>query len=143
MGDLGGTSNASRLPSFSFPCSLGQKLCQTRMHSSRMRTAHLLPISPSIHCSEGGVPGSRRCISFQGEGVYLVRGWGVGVVPGLGFIPVPIVYNFGIKEGCIWSTIGVPGLKREPKYGGVSCPGIPPVDRMTDTITFANFVCGR
>ena len=28
----------------------------TRMHSSRMRTACLLPISPSMHCSQGGLP---------------------------------------------------------------------------------------
>ena len=25
-----------------------------RMHSSRMRTSHLLPVSPSMHCAEGG-----------------------------------------------------------------------------------------
>ena len=28
----------------------------TRMHSSRMRTARLLPVSPSMHCSGGDVP---------------------------------------------------------------------------------------
>ena len=42
----------------------------TRMHSSRMRTARLLPVSPSMHCS-GGVPD---------RGGYLPRGdvpaWG-------------------------------------------------------------------
>ena len=26
---------------------------KTRMHSSRMRTARLLPVSPSMHCSQG------------------------------------------------------------------------------------------
>ena len=35
---------------------------QTRMHSSRMRTARLLPVSPSMHCPwvvylPGGLPG--------------------------------------------------------------------------------------
>ena len=48
----------------------------TRIHSSRMRTARLLTVSPSMHCS-GGVPGSR--------GVYLV--W--GGVPGPGGVPDP------------------------------------------------------
>ena len=67
------------------------------MHCSRMHTAHLLPISPSMHCSEEGVPGP--------GGVYLVRAgctwsWGVYLVPG----------------GCTWSG-GVPGL------GGVPGPG--------------------
>ena len=42
------------------------------MHSSRMRTARLLPVSPRMHCS-GGVPG---------PGVYLVLGG--GGVPGPG-----------------------------------------------------------
>ena len=37
---------------FSFPCSFRQKICQTSMHSSRMRTARLLPVSPCKHCSQ-------------------------------------------------------------------------------------------
>ena len=87
---------------------------ETRMHSSRMRTARLLPVSPSMHCSQGvylvlggrGVPGPRGCTCPVGGtwsgGVYLVQGvylpggykvWGVylpggylvrGCVPGLG-----------------------------------------------------------
>ena len=56
----------------------------TRMHSSRMRTAHLLPVSPSMHCS----------------GVYLLWGctwsWGVYLVPGC--VPGP--------GGCTWSREG-------------------------------------
>ena len=75
------------------------------MHSSRMRTARLLPVSPSMHCSrecttwggylvQGGVPAQREGIPAQregipaqgGTGVYLV--WGVylllGGVPALG-----------------------------------------------------------
>ena len=39
---------------YSFPEVLGKKLCQTRMHSSNMRTAHSLTISHSI-CQEGGM----------------------------------------------------------------------------------------
>ena len=27
--------------------------CETRLHSSRMRTGRLLPVSPSMHCAEG------------------------------------------------------------------------------------------
>ena len=46
---------------------------KTRMHSRRMRTARLLPISP------GGVPGPGGRVPGPGgggEGVYLVRGEG-------------------------------------------------------------------
>ena len=32
-----------------------RKLFRTSMHSNRMRTAHLLPVSPSMHCAEGVV----------------------------------------------------------------------------------------
>ena len=59
-----------------------------RMHSSRMRTARLLPVSPSMHCSQGGggCTWSRGlgCTWSGGVpgpgGVYLVPGG----VPGLG-----------------------------------------------------------
>ena len=42
-------------------------LISTRLHSSRMRTARLLPVSPSMHCAGGGlvregVPGPRGCL---------------------------------------------------------------------------------
>ena len=36
-----------------FSCSFCQIYCQTRLHSSRMRTARLLTISPSMQCSGG------------------------------------------------------------------------------------------
>ena len=40
---------------------------KTRMHSSRMRTSHLLPVSPSMHCSRGGyLP---RGVPVRGRGV--------------------------------------------------------------------------
>ena len=45
-----------------------------RLHSSRMRTAHLLPISPSMHCASGAA-WSRRVFLVQGEGC-LVPGGG-------------------------------------------------------------------
>ena len=45
------------------------------MHSSRMRTARLLPVSPSMHCSRGTWPGggtwSRRGVPGPG-GMYPV-----------------------------------------------------------------------
>ena len=55
----------------------------TRMHSSGMRTARLLPVSPSMHCSGGCtcwgcVPGPGGCTCLGG-----VPGpWGVYLVPG-------------------------------------------------------------
>ena len=57
---------------------------KTRLHSSRMRTAHLLPVSPSMHCTGGG-SGPGGCLISGGvwsqEGCLpLVRGdawsWG-------------------------------------------------------------------
>ena len=44
------------------------------MHSSRMRTARLLPVSPSMHCSGGGV------FLVSSWGVFLVSSWGEGGV---------------------------------------------------------------
>ena len=70
------------------------------MHSSRMRTACLLPISPGMHCS-GGVPGLGMCT--WSWGVYLV--W--GDVPGPGGVPGPrgILDLGGVPGpgGCTWS----------------------------------------
>ena len=68
----------------------------TRMHSSRMRTARLLPVSPSMHCSRG---------------VYLVPWWGVylvlgGGVPGLGVVPGPRGRGVPGPGGCTWSWGG-------------------------------------
>ena len=91
-----------------------------------MRTARLLPVSPSMHCSggctlSGGVPGPGGCTlsgGVPGPGVYLVGG--VYLVPGR--CTCPGVY---LDRGC-------------------TCPGtLPPVDRQTRVkTTFANFVCG-
>ena len=64
----------------------------TRMHSSRMRTARLLPVSPSMHCSGGTwsqrvYRTSRGCTWSWG---YLVPGGACG----------PRVYW---SRGCTWS----------------------------------------
>ena len=49
---------------------------QTRLHSSRLRTARALTVSPSMLCGRGGVPGPGGvpggCAPGPG-GVYLVR----------------------------------------------------------------------
>ena len=45
------------------------------MHSSRMRTARLLPVPPGMHCSQGEVHLVRGEEGLVlGEGVYLVPG---------------------------------------------------------------------
>ena len=75
------------------------------MHSSRMHTARLLSVSPSIHCSgegtcPGSVPGPREvCTCSQGEGC--TWSW----------------------EGGTWSQGGVPGPRGVPGSGCVLVPG--------------------
>ena len=54
---------------------LRPNIFETRLHSSRMHTAHLLTISPSMHCT-GGVPALGGCL--------------------LGGVPVP-----GVGGGCL------------------------------------------
>ena len=39
---------------------------KTRLHSSRMHTALLLTISPSMHGARGWVPGPKGCVCFGG-----------------------------------------------------------------------------
>ena len=87
------------------------------MHSSRMCTARLWPVSPGMHCSHtwshGAVPGTGGV--YLVRGVYLVPGEAPGpggFVPGLGGVPGP--------GGCTWSQ------------GGVPAQVFPPVNRMTD-----------
>ena len=80
------------------------KLFWTRMYSSRIRTARLLPISPSMHYSWvavylvlGAVPSPGGCIWSQGS----VPGqWGMFLVPG--GVPGPGGVS-GLRQG------GVPG----------------------------------
>ena len=48
------------------------------MHSSRMRTARLLPVSPSLHCSRGGGVPAR---GVPAQGVYLLGGTCPGTPP--------------------------------------------------------------
>ena len=85
------------------------------MHSSRMRTTHLLPVSPSMHCSLG-VPAQgvylskevyllRRGVPAQGE--YLPSG---STCPG--GVPAWAVY---LPRGCTYPGVYVPR--------GCTCPG--------------------
>ena len=103
----------------------------TRMHSSRMRTARLLLISPSMHCSWG---------------VYLTRGIPTGRLP---------------AGGCTCPARGCTCREGVPAWGDVPAGGVPTQGvylrrgylpqvlhpcGQTDTcknITFANFLCGR
>ena len=114
---------------------IGNNQNLTRMHSSRMHTAHLLPVSPSMYCS--GMYFLRGC-TFPWR-VYLPREgvpaqWGV---PAQGGVPAWGVY---LPWGCACPG-GVPA--RRCTYQGVpsrgctcpggTCPGTcPPLNRMTD-----------
>ena len=105
------------------------------MHSSRMRTARLLPVSPGMHCSQrgvylvlgAGVPGPRggQCTWFQGIGVYLVPGgctwsqgrgctWSWGMYMVLGGGPGTPPPEPGTPPTWSWGVYlvlgGVPGL---------------------------------
>ena len=128
-------SSLLSFPSFLFVVSKFQlKTKNKNKHSSRMRTAHLLPVSPSMHWSGvtcvgvylvlggGGVHGPRGCTWSWGgvpgpggctwsRGVYLVL---VGGVPGLGGVPGPggCTYPGGVPgpRGCTWSQgVYLPG----------------------------------
>ena len=127
------------------------------MHSGRMCTARLLPISPSMHYSRGDCTWSGGYLVW---GVYLVQevpGPGVGGVPGLGDVPGPGMY---LVWGCTWlggvPGQGVPGARGVPGqgctwswgWGWCTCPGTPPVNRMTDrckniTLPQTSFAAGK
>ena len=145
----------------------------TRLHSSRMRTAHSLTVSPSmlyiggctwsrgvylvlgvylvpggcVYLVPGGVPGPR------GRGLYLVQGgctwswgctWSLGVAGPRGVYLVP-------GGRCTWSQRDVPGpggctWSQGGLYLVWGCKVLPPVNRMTDAcknITSPQLRCGR
>ena len=143
---------------------------KTRVHSSRMRTTHLLPVSPSMHCS-GGCTLPWRV--YLPGGVYLPK----GVVPAQGGVPTRgCTCPGGVPAwgGCTYLGVylprgGVPAwgeyLSGSVPARGCTCRGVylprrelcllggylprysPPVNRMTDrckNITLPQtFVCGR
>ena len=130
----------------------------TRMHSSRMHTANLLPISPSMHCLGGGA-GTRGCtlsggrwvpgpggvggvaglgVNGRGVGVYLVRGctWSQGVNLVWGYLVQGMYLVLGGVPGpggCTWSGgctyLGGTWSGDVPAQGRYTPP---PVNRMTD-----------
>ena len=123
---------------------LAKKL--TRMHSSRMRTARLLPVSPSMHCSPGVVPAwgvylpvgvyqPRGCTCP--EWVYLPRGM---YLPGGLYLPRGVYLPGGVYLCGDVPARGV-YLPRGylPRYS-------PPVNRILDTCYLKyylapNFIC--
>ena len=127
---------------FNFKVSVtcSRKYNTTRLHSSRMRTAGALTVSPSMLCT-GGCTWSR--------GVYLVLGgvpgpgrctWSWGAVPGpRGVYLVPGGCTW--SRACTWSW----GVYLVP-VGGVPGQVLPPVNRITHTcknITLPQLRCGR
>ena len=91
----------------------------TRMHSSMMRTARLLPVSPHMHCSRG---------------VYLWGGCLVGGVPAWGvYMPRGVYLPRGVPTQGVCLPGGVPawGLYL-PRGRGYLSRYSPPVNRMTD-----------
>ena len=107
----------------------GKKHYKTRMHSSGMRTAHLLTVSQHA--------------LWRGDGVF-VEG---DVCPGVSASgPGEGVFSSGPRGECLSLVMGE---CRPLVLGGVSQHGMgqtpPPPRGQTDTcenITFANFICG-
>ena len=120
-----------------------------------MRTACLLPVSPSMHCA-GRVSAPGGCL-LPG-----VSAWGVSAPEGVS-APGGVCSHWGCLlplgiSGPGGLLLGVMSGSRGMSPRGLSAPGRefvsqhalrqtpPPVDRITDrckNITFANFVCGR
>ena len=103
------------------------------MHSSRMRTAGVLPVSPGMHCSRGctclgeGFPAQGRWVPARG--VYMV--W-VGDVPGPRRLGVYLVLGVGgctWSRGCTWSQRGVPVPGGVPGPRGCTSPSCGQNDR--------------
>ena len=108
--------------------------CNTRLHSSRMCTARLLPVSLSMHCAWGGGVCSGGCLPLV-QGGLLGGGaclWSLGClvrgVPASGPGGVPASGPGGVSQHAMGQT--------SPLW----------TEWLTDrckNITFANFVCGR
>ena len=103
-----------------------EKLHKTRMHSSRMHTSCLLPISPSMHHSQGGTCPGGTCpggvpVGGTCKGGYLPE----GSVPALGYLPWGTCPG-GTCQGGVPTWVGCTCPR------GCTCPGTPPMNRMTD-----------
>ena len=115
---------------FSLPLPLTFTLAidKTRMHSSRMRTARLLPVSPNMQCSQGGCTWSGGVPGLEGTCPGGVPGpwggvpaWGVYLVPGgctcMGGVPA-----WGV---CTWSGGVYLPRGSAPGLGGVPARRVP------------------
>ena len=128
------TSDYHLLPAFN------KMRSQTRLHSSRMRNARALPVSPSMLCARG----STRGLFTLGGGVSTL---GVSTLGG--------VYSGG-GGVCSWGGCLLPGGLSAPGGwcllpGGCGIPACteadtPPVNRIThacENITLPQLRCGR
>ena len=125
----------------------------TRLQSSRMRTARVLTVSHSMLCtggctwSRGGLTWSRRGCTRSWGGVYLVPGdvpgtrgctWSWGVYLVLGGVPGP--------GGCVPGPGSVPGSRGVYLVPG-GCRVLPPCEQNDKLVQkyylVQNFVCGR
>ena len=118
------------------------KVKKTRMPSSRMRAARLMPVSPSVHCSWGCVPARGCtcpgvCVPAQGC-VYLPGGCTcLGGVPAQGvYLPWGCTCPGGCTCQGVYLLGGVPARGFTcpggvPAGGGCTCPGGVPAQRGT------------
>ena len=139
----------------------GKKILQTRLHSSRMRTARMLTVSPSMLCT-GGCTWSQGVSALGGSapggsapGGMRVPGPGGSVPGGVCSGGVCLLLGGVCSWGCTWSQRGVcsQGGCLLP-VGDVCSQGVylprhsPPVNRILDTRLWKyylapKFVCGR
>ena len=91
----------------------------TRMHSSGMRTARLLTVSPSVHCTVGCVS-AQWCVSSQG-------GLPGGVCPGGCVCPGLVSAQGGVWPGGCVCKGGVSAQGGIPACNGADTP----MDRQT------------
>ena len=115
---------------------IGNNQNLTRMHSSRMHTAHLLPVSPSMYCSgdvlSQGVYLPMEGVPAQGGCTCPVGCTCPGGCTCLGGVPA---LGLCLSRGCTCQEVYLPGVYLP---GGVPAQGVPaqvlvpPVNRMTD-----------
>ena len=126
-------------------CILTEMSSQQELHSSRMHTAHLLTVSPSMHCAggspcQGGLPCQGVCLAMGGspcQGGLPCQGG--SVLPGGSALPGGLPCHGGVclARGVVYCQgVWYPSMHR----------GRPsPVNRITDAcenITLLQLRCG-
>ena len=116
----------------------------TSMHSSRMRIARLLPVSPSMHCTGGVCSGG---VSWGGVCSRVVCSGGV-CSRGVSALAGDLLR--GVVSAAPGGVCSMGGLLLGWGWGGYlsqhALRQTPPVNSMIDScknITFANFFCWR